>query len=117
MYNCEICRAHVGPRVAQQRYVVYRTVFKVLAGAPVPVQQIHREVPVCHECKRELDAGVPLSIMYRQHGRPIRHGTVQAVPNPSERPRTIGKPVFLGRPITRGARANGTVPKPAGATK
>lgn len=48
------------------KHVVTREVIRLGQA----VEEIARELPVCPDCKRQLDAGVSLSVLTEQH-RPI----------------------------------------------
>jgi hypothetical protein len=96
MYVCTVCSAHVGPRKPLLKHIIYNG------------KAIHRELPVCEECKGALDAGVPLDIMLKQHGKPLSPGKHMSVAAPVERPGSLGKPVIVGKSITRARpRPNG----------
>jgi hypothetical protein len=55
-YRCSICNAPVGPKVALNRWIIYRNV-KTPFGER---QEIAKELPVCGLCKTFLAAGLSI---------------------------------------------------------
>lgn len=71
MYKCGICRKNSKPRQARLVHIIYRKVVKLVKSVTFLDtmgrsrtdytneyrDEIEREVPVCHECKKQLDKG------------------------------------------------------------
>jgi PP-loop superfamily ATP-utilizing enzyme len=62
MYVCDICRSVAGPQMPQLKHVVYKTDAK---GR----KSISKEMPVCYECKKMLDTGIPLDVIMKSGGK------------------------------------------------
>lgn len=67
MYVCQVCRTVVGPRLPLLRHVIYRLVPQAWGGKLKMRREVAQEIPVCKECKEDLDAGVSLRIMLEEH--------------------------------------------------
>ena len=65
-YKCTCCHAAVPSGIPMLRHVIVRTVERL----GQEVEEIARELPVCADCKRSLDAGIALATLLEDH-RPI----------------------------------------------
>lgn len=98
MYRCSVCNSKVGPGKSRLLHQEHRR--KQVGwddGKPVMATEIASEHPVCPACYRSLEAGVPYSVLTRQH-RPVEEPQPQ-VAKPATV--TIGKPVCLSVPDQR----------------
>ena len=66
MYQCTICKQSVGPKSPLRRHLIFR-------ASPIHGrQEIAREIPVCDPCGGLLASKVPIAVLRKQGGKPIR---------------------------------------------
>ncbi len=94
MYKCNVCGVVSRPGQSLLRHVILR-----------PNKQIERELPVCGSCNDALDDGVPLPVLKKQRGQPIRLNPPTMTPKvdvPKFKPAvSVNVPVLFGVPLKR----------------